>query len=114
MIEQGGHYVRRFFTSLSRRPPDPVDDAWVRATVTATEWPLYARLGNQDRRHSAFSGRELVRILGPDVDPELVGWIGVAIGLLASYRHAIQGDDGLTDTARVMRALLDLLPPEDR
>lgn len=72
MIAQAGHYVRRFFTSLSRRPPDPADDAWVRATVTDTEWPLYARLGNQDRRHSAFSGRELVRILGPDTDPVLV------------------------------------------
>lgn len=67
-----GHYVRRFFTSLSPRPPDPADDAWVRATVSATEWPLYARLGNRDRRHSAFSGRELVRILGPGVDPVLV------------------------------------------
>lgn len=72
MIAPAGHYVRRFFTSLSRRPPDPADDAWVRATVTETEWPLYARLGNQDRRHSVFSGRELVRILGPDADPVLV------------------------------------------
>jgi hypothetical protein len=72
VIAQAGHYVRRFFTSLSRRPPDPADDAWVRATVTEAEWPLYARLGNQDRRHSAFSGRELVRILGPDADPVLV------------------------------------------
>lgn len=72
MTTQAGHYVRRFFTSLSRRPPDPADDAWVHATVTESEWPLYARLGNQDRRHSAFSGRELVRILGPDTDPALV------------------------------------------
>jgi hypothetical protein len=66
------HYVARFVTSLSRRPPEPADDAWVRETVTDTEWPLYARLGNPDRRHAAFSGRELVRILGRDTDPLLV------------------------------------------
>ncbi len=72
MIGQAGHYARRFVTSLSRRPPDPADDAWVRATVTASEWPLYARLGNPDRRHAAAGGRELVRLLGPDVDPVLV------------------------------------------
>jgi putative nucleotidyltransferase with HDIG domain len=72
VIAAARHYVARFFTSLSRRPPDPADEAWVRATVTAAEWPLYARLDHPDRRHSVFSGRELVRILGADADPVLV------------------------------------------
>jgi hypothetical protein len=67
-----GHYARRFLGSLSRRPPAPADEAWVRATVATAEWPLYARLGNVDRRHGVRSGRELVRILGPDTDPVLV------------------------------------------
>lgn len=66
------HYAARFVTSLSRRPPDPQDEAWVRATVTESEWLLYARLANADRRHCVFSGRELVRLLGPDADPVLV------------------------------------------
>jgi AcrR family transcriptional regulator len=48
-----------------------------------------------------------------DVDPEMIGWISVAISLLAAYRHALEGDEGLRDSARVMRALLTLLSTED-
>jgi len=48
-----------------------------------------------------------------DVDAEMIGWIGVAISLLAAYRNALEGEDGLRDTARVMRALLTLVSTED-
>jgi AcrR family transcriptional regulator len=44
-----------------------------------------------------------------DVDPEAIGWLGVALTLLANYRNAIEGDEGLRDTARVMDALLTML-----
>jgi AcrR family transcriptional regulator len=44
-----------------------------------------------------------------DIDPDVIGWIGVAISLLAAYRNALEGEDGLRDTARVMRALLTLV-----
>jgi AcrR family transcriptional regulator len=49
-----------------------------------------------------------------DVDPEMIGWISVAISLLAAYRSALEGDEGLRDTARVMRALLTLVSLEDQ
>jgi AcrR family transcriptional regulator len=48
-----------------------------------------------------------------DVDAEMIGWIGVAISLLAAYRHALEGEEGLRDTARVMRALLTLVSTEE-
>ncbi len=44
-----------------------------------------------------------------DVDPDTIGWIGVSLGLLANYRNAIEGEEGLRDTARVMDALLTML-----
>lgn len=47
-----------------------------------------------------------------DVDPEMIGWISVAISLLAAYRSALEGDEGMRDTARVMRALLTLVSVE--
>jgi AcrR family transcriptional regulator len=49
-----------------------------------------------------------------DVDPEMIGWISVAISLLAAYRSALEGDEGMRDTARVMRALLTLVSLEDQ
>ncbi len=48
-----------------------------------------------------------------DVDPEMIGWISVAISLLAAYRSALEGDEGMRDTARVMRALLTLVSLEE-
>jgi hypothetical protein len=48
-----------------------------------------------------------------DVDAEMIGWIGVAISLLAAYRNALEGEEGLRDTARVMRALLTLVSTEE-
>jgi AcrR family transcriptional regulator len=48
-----------------------------------------------------------------DVDPEMLAWIGVAISLLAAYRNTLEGDEALRDTARVMRALIDLVSTEE-
>ena len=63
-----GHYVRRFFTSLSRTPPASADEEWVAEVLTAAEWPLFARLANADRRHLVHCGREMIELLGPDTD----------------------------------------------
>ena len=56
-----GHYVRRFFTSLSRRPPIPEDEAWAESLVSAAEYALFARLSNTDRRH-LVQGARLVAV----------------------------------------------------
>jgi AcrR family transcriptional regulator len=48
-----------------------------------------------------------------DVDPDMIGWISVSISLLAAFRSALEGDEGLRDTARVMRALVTLVSTEE-
>ena len=64
-----GHYVRRFVTSLSRRPPSAADEAWAANLTTAEECALLARLPNHDRRHLIASARRVEVALGPDADP---------------------------------------------
>jgi hypothetical protein len=71
-----GHYVRRFFTSLSRRPPAAADEAWAAAVATPAERALLARLPNHDRRHLIASARQVDAALGPDADPV---WIRAAL-----------------------------------
>ena len=70
-----GHYVRRFFTSLSRRPPAPADERWAEALVSADEWALFSRLSNTDRRHLVHSARQ-VQTLDPSID---VVWVHAAL-----------------------------------
>jgi AcrR family transcriptional regulator len=48
-----------------------------------------------------------------DIDPEAIGWMGVALSLLANYRNAIEGQDGLRDTAVVMDTLTTMLQVEE-
>ena len=71
-----GHYVRRFFTSLSRRPPTPADEAWAAAVTTPDEHALFARLSNQDRRHLIAGARQVEQALGPDAEAV---WIRAAL-----------------------------------
>lgn len=70
-----GHYVRRFFTSLSRRPPTAEDERWVEAMVTPEEWELFRRLSDPDRRHLVHSARMVTRT-DPTMDPY---WCRVAV-----------------------------------
>ncbi len=71
-----GHYLRRFFTSLSRRPPSATDEAWAAAVATPEEHVLFARLANQDRRHLIASARQVDAALGPEADPV---WVRAAL-----------------------------------
>jgi hypothetical protein len=97
-----GHYVRRFFTSLSRRPPPAADEAWVAATVTAAELALFARLSNPDRRHLARCGRELERLLGADTDPT---WVRASILHDVGKVHAGLGTVGRSVSTVLVYAL---------
>lgn len=51
------HLVRRFFTSLSRRPPAREDDAWARSWLSEPEAALWATMPGTDRRHSIAVAR---------------------------------------------------------
>jgi len=79
------HYVRRFFTSLSRRPPSTVDAAWAASVATPAEHALLARLSNQDRRHLIDSARQVQAALGPDADPV---WLRAALLHDVGKHHA--------------------------
>ncbi|MBK5287959.1 MAG: hypothetical protein JJE46_05765 [Acidimicrobiia bacterium] len=70
-----GHYVRRFFTSLSRRPPTDADERWVESIVSSEELLLFRRLSNTDRRHLVHSAR-MVERLDPSIDPI---WVRAAV-----------------------------------
>ena len=71
-----GHYVRRFFTSLSRRPPSPDDETWAATVATPDEYALFARLSSQDRRHLIDSARRVQGALGSGADPV---WLRAAL-----------------------------------
>ena len=70
------HYARRFFSSLSRRPPDAADEQWVETLLPRAELLLFRRLSNPDRRHLIHSARMVERTLGRDADPV---WIRAAL-----------------------------------
>lgn len=58
------HLVRRFLGSLSPRPLDAADDAWVREVLRPAEQALWDRMPRADRKHAAGVAREVTRRLG--------------------------------------------------
>jgi len=55
-----GHLARRFGGSISRRPPDRLDDAWATSFMTDAESVLWSTLSNVDRRHAIGVARRFV------------------------------------------------------
>jgi hypothetical protein len=51
-VENQRHLVRRFFTSISNRPPEAKDIAWVNKNLLDGEFALWSRLKSYDQRHS--------------------------------------------------------------
>ena len=46
------HLARRFFTSLGRKAPDPLDVAWVKEVLVEPEFELWAKMSAPDQKHS--------------------------------------------------------------
>lgn len=46
------HLARRFFASLSRRPPAVEDEVWAKEHLLADEESLWVQMRNHDRRHA--------------------------------------------------------------
>ena len=101
-----GHYVRRFFTSLSRRAPEPADEAWAATIVPPAEFALLARLSNQDRRHLISGARQVAVALGPDADPV---WVRAAL-----LHDVGKYDAGLGTVGRVAATACVLVIGRDR
>jgi hypothetical protein len=66
-LDRIGHLVRRFFASLSTRPPAPEDEAWAERWLLPAEVDLWRRMGNPDRRHAIAVGRRFETAVGSDV-----------------------------------------------
>jgi hypothetical protein len=56
-LAHAGHLVRRFFGSLSPRPPTPADEAWAESQLTPGERELWRQMANPDRRHAVVVAR---------------------------------------------------------
>ena len=84
------------------------DDPSIRETMRASAFGHCQTMAGAIR---AGQERGAVR---PEVDPDAIGWIAVAISLLANYRYALEGEPGLADMPRVMAALASIIrtPPE--
>jgi hypothetical protein len=73
VITHPHHLARRFFGSLSSRPPDPEDEAWAQSHLLTGELGLWRRMSNQDRRHSALVARRFVEVRPMATRAEIAG-----------------------------------------
>lgn len=55
-----GHLARRFWSSLSRRPPSAADTSWALEQLLPGEAALWQSMPVQDRRHSLLVARRFV------------------------------------------------------
>ncbi|MDQ3310508.1 MAG: hypothetical protein M3517_00105 [Actinomycetota bacterium] len=83
-LRNASHLARRFFGSLSRRPPDVDDQAWVDQHLDAAQLALWARLGAADQRHSILVARRFIAIRPAATTPEIAGALLHDIGKLES------------------------------
>jgi hypothetical protein len=61
-IETQGHLARRFFTSLSTKPPLTQDVAWVNEKLLLSEFELWKRMKTPDQRHSIEVARRFTEL----------------------------------------------------
>lgn len=79
-----GHLSRRFFSSLSRRPPERTDVAWALAKLLPGEATLWQQMPVQDRRHSIVVARRLTTLVEQPTRAELAGALLHDVGKLQS------------------------------
>ncbi|CAB4721632.1 unannotated protein [freshwater metagenome] len=100
-MENQRHLVRRFFTSISKRPPTANDIAWVNEMLLASEFDIWKRLKPHDQRHSievarrftdlhpAFTRDEVAAALLHDI-----GKVESALGVMGRVMATIVGPKG--------------------
>lgn len=89
-----GHLVRRFFGSLSRRPPGPDDQVWVDEVLTDGEGELWRRMSAADRRHAVGVARRVEAALGegatrPVLAAALLHDVGKVAAGLGTYGRVV-------------------------
>jgi hypothetical protein len=73
LLRHPHHLVARFFVSLSKRPPDPEEEAWAESQLLPGEVGLWRRMSNIDRRHSAKVARRFVATRPSATRAEIAG-----------------------------------------
>lgn len=91
------HLARRFLGSLSPRPLDRADDAWVRAALSDSERGLWDRMSLADRKHAAGVAREVDHRLGGAARPVLAAALLHDVGKV---------DSGLGTVGRVVATVV--------
>lgn len=92
-----GHLVRRFVGSLSRQPPSPADEGWVRIWLADPEWALWAQMAAPDRRHAVLVARRFVARRPAATRAEMAGALLHDVGKI---------DAGLGTLARVLATVV--------
>jgi hypothetical protein len=88
------HLTRRFFGSLSRREPEPGDEAWVAGVLVPGELELWRRMCAADRRHAVGVARSVPLALAPAALLHDVGKIVSGLGTLARVGATVLGWTG--------------------
>ena len=78
------HLARRFLGSLSPRPLDREDDAWVRQCLLPGERALWDRMSRPDRKHAAGVARDVDRALDGAPRPVLAAALLHDVGKIDS------------------------------
>jgi hypothetical protein len=78
------HLGRRFFTSISPRPPAADDDAWAEQWLLDGEVDLWRRMPNRDRRHAIEVGRRFAGRRPAATRAEMAGAVLHDVGKLDS------------------------------
>jgi hypothetical protein len=78
------HLGRRFFTSVSPRPPSADDEAWAERWLLPAEVDLWRRMPNPDRRHAIEVGRRFAARRRDATRAELAGALLHDVGKVES------------------------------
>lgn len=93
------HLARRFFGSLSARPPDAADEAWAIGHLLIGEVELWRQMSNPDRRHAVGVALEVERLLDADATRPV---------LAAALLHDVgKVDSGLGTFARAAATIVN-------
>lgn len=99
MFVQLVHLAKRFFGSLSRREPSALDTAWAQGALQSGEADLWQRMSAADRRHAIGVARQVVILLGSEVERSAVA---------AALLHDVgKVDSDLGSFARALATVLD-------
>jgi hypothetical protein len=96
------HLARRFFTSISKRPPEAKDIAWVNEMLLANEFELWNLLKPNDQRHSIEVARRFTGLHSAFTRDQVaaamlhdIGKVESELGVLGRVVATIVGPHGI-------------------